>query len=254
MKTKIKLLPPLPLTIFMVACAAVIAPQTEQPLAIIATESMVMLTKAPMMTAEVETQTAIGPKNDAAITAIMKTKFAARTEMAETITSMPTETPTPTIPTDSRFCGPSDLKTSHDNSGGAGNTLLTAVIINISRTPCYMQAWPQVILTDEQGDPLDVDYSYPDMSASDAASAATEKVGLWPGWQAWFTLIWFDSRTWCGSPINGNLVMQVTLMDNLGTFKIPTDFHPGAVCDTLGSRTSVSITKLELMLPPTPTP
>ena len=206
------------------------------------------------MTAEVETQTAISPKNDATITAIMATKFALGTEAAETMIAMPTESPTPAIPTDSKFCAPTDLKTSYSSNGGTGNVFLGAVFTNTSNVPCYMQTLPQVLLVDGQGNSLDVDYYYQDLSVSDVASAAKEKVGLWPGWQAWFTLIWFDYRTWCGAPVNGNLVMQITLMNNIGTIHVPTDFQPGIHCDAPASRTSVSITKLELMLPPTPTP
>ncbi len=64
MKTKIKLLPALLLMIFMVACASVAVPETEEIPAPIPTENIVALTKVPMMTGEAETETAVSPRSD----------------------------------------------------------------------------------------------------------------------------------------------------------------------------------------------
>ncbi len=46
------------------------------------------------------------------------------------------------------------------------------------------------------------------------------------------------------------LAGRVTLMHHSGTVDVSSDFQPGNVCDTPGLRTSVSITKLELMPSP----
>jgi hypothetical protein len=254
------------LVLMLFACAA--QPSTsgpEQPLALPHVESetsipnpteiIFVLTKMGFMTQEAQTETAVSPKNDATFTAILATKFAGATQMAETITAMPTETPTPAIPSDSPFCSSADLKTSFDSNGATGNVLLSAIFTNISNTPCYLQAWSQATLADKQGNPLDIDYSYPDISTSEAPYASTEKVGLRPQWTAWFTLIWFDYRTWCGAPVTSNLVIHLTLMNNSEVIDVPTNFHPAVShCDPPGARTSVSITKLNIVPPQVSTP
>ena len=105
----------------------------------------------------------------------MATKYAGATEMAETITAMLTVTSTPAIPTKSRSCNPTELKVIYGSNGMTGNVSFEVSFTNISDTPCYLQAWPQAILTDGRGNPLDVDYSYQDLSAGETASASTEK-------------------------------------------------------------------------------
>jgi uncharacterized protein YceK len=245
------------LFILLVGCASIATSPTTEHTSIIATEKIVALTKVPMITGEAQTETEESPKNNATITAIMATKFAFGTESAETMTAMPTETPTPSIPTDSPPCTPSHLKTSFGSNGATGNIFLFANFTNISSSPCYMPAWPQVILVDEQGNPLDVDYGYMgfENNASGAATeqardAATAGVGLWPGWQASIALIWYDYRTWCGAAISGNIVIRLKLMGNLGMIDVQTDFQPGAVCDTPGQRTNVIVSKLNIAPPP----
>ncbi|HEY5268779.1 MAG TPA: DUF4232 domain-containing protein [Anaerolineales bacterium] len=207
------------------------------------------------LTAEAETVTSGYPANDATITAIMANKYAGGTEMAATMTAQPTETPVPTIPPDSPFCHPADLKTSFASNGATGSILLGAGLTNISGTPCYLQAWPQVLLMDQRGKPLDTDYGYFDMGAGDAASAATEqaqesasaKVGLWPGWTVWLNLIW---RNWCGAPVSGGVVIHLTLVNNAGTINVPTDVQSGGACNAPGYRPSVGISKLGPAIPP----
>ncbi len=213
------------------------------------------------LTAEAETVTSGYPANDATITAIMATKYAGGTEMAatliamaETMTAMPTETPIPTIPPDSPFCRPADLKTTFDSNGAMESILLGAGLINISDTPCYLQAWPQVLLVDRQGKPLDVDYHYFDVGSGDAVSAATEqaqesataKIGLWPDWEAWISLMWGN---WCGTPVSGGVIIRLTLSNNAGVVNIPTDIQGGG-CNAPGYRSFVGISKLSPATPP----
>jgi hypothetical protein len=205
-------------------------------------------TKLFQLTAEMETVTAGYPKNDATITAIMANKHALGTAMSETMTAMPTETPVPTIPADSPFCRTDDLKTSFQSMGATQSILLGAGLTNISNTPCFLQAWPQAELVDQQGRPLDVDYNYFEMGPGDAVSAATEqardtataRVGVWPGWTTWLNLIWMN---WCGTPISGGAVIRLRLWGNAGMLVIQTGLQTGGTCNAPGYRSSISIAK-----------
>jgi hypothetical protein len=234
----------------LATCAAPPVPVTKTPI-----ESAFERTKLFALTAEAETVTSGYPANDATITAIMATKSAGGTAMAETMTAQPTPSLTPTIPPDSPSCRPVDLKTSFASNGATGSILLGAGLINISRAPCYLQAWPKVLLVDRQGKPLDVDYNYFDISAGDAASAATEqaqesttaKIGLWPDWEAWISLVWGN---WCGAPVSGGVVIHLTLSNNAGVVDIPTDINAGGACNAPGYRSSVGISKMKSAIPP----
>jgi hypothetical protein len=234
----------------MVACGTAQVPTTNTP-----AESAFNRTKLFAITAEAETQTSGYPVNDATITAIMGNKYTGGTAAAASMTAQPSETPTPTIPPASPYCHPADLKTSFNSMGATQNIMLSAGLTNISGTPCYLQAWPQVQLVDRQGKPLDVDYYYFDISAGDAASAATEQVqesvtariGLWPGWEGWVNLIWSN---WCNASISGGVVIHLTLGNNTGGMDIQTDIQAGGACNAPGYRSSVGISKLESTIPP----
>ncbi|HEX7621847.1 MAG TPA: hypothetical protein VF359_11720 [Anaerolineales bacterium] len=233
-----------------VACAAPPVPVTKTP-----TESAFERTKLFAITAEAETQISGYPANDATITAIMANKYAQGTEMAATMTAQPTPSLTPTIPPESPSCRPVDLKTSFASNGATGSILLGAGLINISSTPCYLQAWPKVLLVDRQGKPLDVDYNYFDINAGDSSTAATEqaqesataKIGLWPKWEAWISFVWGN---WCGAPVSGGVVIHLTLSNNAGVVDIPTDINAGGACNAPGYRSSVGISKMESAIPP----
>ena len=233
------------LPFLMAACAASPVPATNTP-----GESAFDRTKLFAITAEAETQSSGYPKNDATITAIMLNKYAGGTAAAASMTAQPSETPTPTIPPDSPYCHPADLKTSFNSMGATQNIMLSAGLTNISSAPCYLQAWPQVLLVDRHGKLLDADYNYFDISAGDAASAATEQVqesgtariGLWPGWEGWVNLIWSN---WCDEPIPGGVVIHLTLGNNAGVMDIQTDIQAGGACNAPGYRSSVGISKIE---------
>jgi len=235
----------------LAACAAPPVPATK-----VLTEAAFERTKLYGLTAEAETVTSGYPANDATITAIMATKYAGGTEMAASMTAQPSETPIPTIPPDSPVCRPADLKTSFGSNAATQQILLGAGLMNISDTPCFLQAWPQVLLVDQQGKPLDVDYNYFDVGAGDAISAATEQaqesttvwIGLWPGWEAGFQLAWGN---YCGKPFSGGVVIQLTLMNDAGVINIPTDIiEAGGACNAPGYQSSVGISKLSLVMPP----
>ena len=234
----------------LAACAASPIAATKVP-----TESGFERTKLFALSAEVETVTSGYPAINATVSAIVATKHAGGTAMAETMTAMSTPSLIPTIPPDSPPCRPANLKTDFSSGPSAtgGQILFGAGLTNISDTPCYLQAWPQVLLVDGQGKPLDVDYNYFNISAGSAETAATEqaqesttaKIGLWPGWSAWLNLTW---RNWCGAPASGGVVLRLTLVDNAGVINIPTDVQ--AFCDAPGFRSNVGISKLEPALPP----
>jgi hypothetical protein len=234
----------------LAACVTPQVPATKVP-----TESAFDRTKLFAITAEAETQTSGYPANDATITAIMANKYALGTAMAATMTAQPSETPVPTIPPYSPFCHPADLKTSFGSMGATQNILLDAGLTNTSNTPCFLQAWPQVVLVDQQGKPLDVNYNYFEMGPGDAATAATEqaqesttaKVGVWPGWTAWLNLSWSN---WCGAPVSGGAVIRLTLIENAGVVDIPTDIQAGGACNAPGYRSYIGISKFGLAIPP----
>jgi hypothetical protein len=212
-------------------------------------------TKLFQLTAEAETVTAGYPKNDATITAIMENKYAGGTAMAETMTAQPSETPIPTVPAEAPFCKSTDLKSSFSSNAATQTILLSGGLTNISASPCFLQVWPQVLLVDQQGRPLDVDYGYFDMGPGTAGSAATQraqeyttaKVGLWPGWSIWANLFW---QNWCGKSITGGVVIRLTFNNNTGVINIPTDIGDGGACNAPGSRSYVGIAKLVLVPAP----
>ncbi len=238
------------LPFIITACTASPVPATNTP-----TESAFKRTKLFAITAEAETQTSGYPANDATITAIMGNKYAGGTAAAASMTAQPSETPTPTIPPDSRFCQPVNFSTSFASMGATQNILLDAGLKNVSGTPCYLQTWPQVLLMDRQGTPLDVEYHYFEMGPADAATVATEqaqestkaRIGLWPGWEGWVNLIWSN---WCGAPISGGVVIHLTLGNNAGVMDIQTDIQAGGACTATGYRSTVGISKMESTIPP----
>jgi hypothetical protein len=212
-------------------------------------------TKIFQITAEAETQTGGYPANGATITAIVAGKNAFGTAMAATLTAQPSETPLPAVPADSPDCRPESFKTSFGSNGATGSITLNAGLTNIGAEPCFLQAWPQVVLADRRGKPLDADYGYFDLSAGDAASAATAhsresetaKIGVLPGWTASLFLIW---QNWCGGDIPGGAIIRLTLIHNLGTIEISTDLESGGRCDAPGYRSYVGISKFGPASPP----
>jgi hypothetical protein len=219
------------------------------------TEKAFARTKSFQITAESESLTAGIPKNDATITAIMASKYAGGTAMAATMTAMPSETPIPAIPLDSPFCRPADLKITFKSMGATQSILLGAGLMNISKTPCFLQAWPQVVLVNQEGKPLEVDYHYFESGPSDAATAAAEQalesttatVGVWPGWTAWLNLIW---QNWCGEPVLGGAVIHLTFGNHSGRLDIPTDIQLGGACNAPGYRSTIGIGKFDPAIPP----
>ncbi len=241
--------------LFLILAFALAACASAQARGASPTVSTFEQTKLFLLTAEAETVTAGYPKNDATITAIMATKYAGGTAVAATMTAQPTETPVPTIPPDSPFCQPADLKTSFASQGATQNILLGAGLTNISNAPCFLQAWPQVVLLNQEGKPLDVVYHYFESGPAEAATAAAEqardsttaKVGIWPGWSAWLNLIWSN---WCGAAVSGGAVIRLTLGDNAGRIDIPTDIGSGGACNASGFPSDVGIGKFDPALPP----
>ena len=212
-------------------------------------------TKLFQLTAEGETATAGAPENDATVTAILVDKSAQGTAMAVTMTALPpSETPLPTVPADAPFCKPADLQISFASNAATQSILLSAGLKNTGSSACFLQAWPQVRLFDQQGRPLDVNYGYFDIGFSMPGAAATERakeyatarVGLWPGWSVWANLIW---QNWCAAPVSGGAVIQLTF-NNSGVIKIPTDIQAGGSCNAAEQPSYVGVAKLVLVPAP----
>lgn len=240
----------LAITTLLAACTASAPSATNVP-----TQSAYELTKMFAFTADAETQTSEVPANDATLSAVVATKSAAATAMAARITAQPTVPPAPTIPANSPMCAAQNLKAVPYSGVPAtgGEFLFGAVLTNISATPCFLQAWPQIQLMDRQNQPLDVEYHYFDSSGGDAAFAATRQaqesdsamLGLSPDRSVELHLAW---RNWCGTPLPDGAVIRLTLFDSAGAIDIATNIQ--ASCDTPGVRSQVGIDKLSPVTPP----
>ena len=211
-------------------------------------------TKFSMLTAEMETVTAGYPKNDATITAIMKSKYTLGTAMAATMTAHPSETPLPVVPPEAPFCQLADLQSSFGSNAATQTILLSAGLKNTGSQACFLQIWPEVRLVDRQGKALNVEYGFFDMGPGTAEAAATERaqeystarVGLWPGWIVWENLIW---QNWCAAPVSGGVVIRLRF-NNSGDINIQTNIQAGGTCNAQGQHSYVGIAKL--MLQPAP--
>jgi hypothetical protein len=244
-----------PFFIFIFLLAACTPSPLPATATAISSEEVFQQTKLFALTAEVETQIAGYPKNDATVTAIMASKYAGGTSAAATMTAQPSQTPTPFIPADSPLCRPADLKTDFSSSVATQQVLLGASLTNISANGCFLPAWPRVNLVDQQGHPLDVTYGYFELGSPYASvatqmaqepSAATARYGLLPGWTTYIGLDW---QNWCKDPNSGGVVIQLTLLGNAGTIDIPTDIGAGGPCNAPGYGSSVGIAKLEQATP-----
>ena len=194
-------------------------------------------TKLSLLTGEAETVTANRPKNDATITAIIAGKYAGATAMAGTMTAMPTLTLTPTIPPGSPACRAQDLHAVYMGAMGATQSIVGGVnLTNISAQPCFLQTWPQVVLVDQLGDPLDIQYSH--TNPSDLPFDQNAMLGFPPGRTAGFSLQWGN---WCMPVMNTGASVRLTLEQDGGTITIPTDLTGGGACNDPGNRSWVGI-------------
>jgi hypothetical protein len=222
------------LTLFLVACSHAASVPTVTPTSLYAGFAS---TKMSLLTGEAETATANSPKNDATITAIIAGKYSGATAMAETMTAMPTLTLTPTIPPDSPACRVQDLLAAYGGAMGATQSIVGGVsLTNISASPCFLQLWPQVVLVDQLGNPLDVRYSNTEPFGLPFDPNAM--LGLPPGRMAGFSLQWGN---WCMPVMNTNASVRLTLAQNGGTLTIPTDLTGGGACNDPGNRSWIGI-------------
>ena len=194
-------------------------------------------TKLYFLTAEAETEIANQPQNDATITAIMASKYAGGTAMAETMTAMPTLTLTPTIPPGSPSCRAQDLQAVYMGAMGATQSIVGGVnVTNLKGLPCFLQLWPQAVLVDASGDPLDIQYSYTEPSG--LPFDANAMLGLPPGRTASFSLQWGN---WCMPVMKTGASVRLTLSNDGGTLDIPTDLTGGGACNIPGNMSWVGI-------------
>ena len=194
-------------------------------------------TKLYQLTAEMLTVTANQPKNDATITAIMANKYALGTSMAETMTAIPTLTPTPTIPPESPPCRAQDLQAAFMGAMGATQSIVFGVnLTNVKGLPCYLQLWPQAILVNGSGNPLDIQFTY--NVPSDLTFDAEALLGLAPERTAGFSFQWGN---WCMPAILGGVSIRLTMAQDGGTLTILTGLTAGGVCNDSGSPSWVGI-------------
>ena len=199
-------------------------------------------TKLYQLTAEMLTVTANQPKNDATITAIMANKYTLGTSMAETMTAMPTLTLTPTIPPDSAFCQAQNLQAAFMGAMGATQSIVFGVnLTNLKGLACYLQLWPQAILVDASGNPVDIHYSY--IPPSDMTFDAEAMLGLPPGRIAGFSFQWGN---WCLPAVQGGVSIRLTMAQDGGTLTVPTGLTAGGVCNDSGSPSWVGISSLSI--------
>jgi len=199
-------------------------------------------TKLYQLTAEMLTVTANQPKNDATITAIMANKYALGTSMAETMTAMPTLTLTSTIPPDSALCRAQDLQATFVGAMGATQSIVFGVnLTNLKGLPCYLQLWPQAVLVDASGNPVDIHYSY--IPPSDMTFDAEAMLGLPPGRIAGFSFQWGN---WCLPAVQGGVSIRLTMPQDGGSLTVPTGLSAGGVCNDSGSPSWVGISSLSM--------
>ena len=188
-------------------------------------------TKLYQLTAEMLTVTAGQPKNSATITAILANKYAQGTSMAETMTAIPTLTPTPTIPPDSPLCRAQDLQAAFMGAMGATQLITFGVnLTNVKGLPCYLQLLPQAILVNASGNPLDIQYTNGGPSALSFDPQAI--LGLPPERTAGFSFQWGN---WCMPVVQGGVSVRLSMAGDGGTLTIPTGLTSGGVCNDSSS-------------------
>ncbi len=179
---------------------------------------------------------------DVFITQVMATKYAARTQYA----SIPTNTPTPTIPAGSPDCQPADLQTSYVPGAGGQHIDIFVQVTNIGQTACFVPAWPVVQLLDRTGKPLVLAYDYIQYNANPLSVPPTEtgnpgkplEYGFEAGQTANFFLSWGD---WCQEAVPGGVIVRMFLLDDSGWVDIPTDIGGGGHCQYDNSISTVDV-------------
>jgi hypothetical protein len=191
-------------------------------------------TKLFQLTAEMETATAGAPQNQATSEAVLATKTAGGTAEAETMTAEPTLIPTAAIPPGSPACRARDLQAVFTGAQGATQTIVFEVsVTNLGSQPCFLQQWPQALLVDPQGDPLEVSYSY-----SDPSYDLKAVLRLPPGRTANFGFQWGN---WCLPAVQAGVQVRLLLAGEGGTLTIPTGITTGGVCNDASSPSWVGI-------------
>ncbi len=179
---------------------------------------------------------------DVFITQVMGEKYAARTQYA----LQPTITPTPTIPASSGNCRAVDLQSNVSTNGAGGHMVLEVGISNISQAPCFLPSWPAIQLQDRSGNPIDVTYDYVFLNANPSSLPPTQEsnpgqpieYGLAVGQGAGLLLPWGN---WCLPPVEGGVVIHMTLLGAQSWLDVPTDISGGGYCDDPGSPSTIDV-------------
>lgn len=125
---------------------------------------------------------------------------------------------------------------------GATQSIVFGVsLTNSSGLPCFLQLWPQAVLVDASGDPLDIQYTYngPDSLPVDASAM----LGLPPGRTADFSLQWGN---WCMPVVQKAVFIRLTLVQKSGMITFPTGLTAGGVCNDPGNMSWVGISPISM--------
>jgi len=194
-------------------------------------------TKLYQLTAELLTATALSPKNDATVNAIVSTKYAMGTAMAETMTAIPTLTLTATIPPLSPKCMAHDLQASFTGTNGATQSITFGVsVTNVKGSPCFLPLWPQAVLVDASGNALDIQYSF--IGHDNLPYDAHATLGLPVDKTAYFGFQWGN---WCMPAVVAGVFVRVSLPGDGDRLNIPTGLTAGGVCNASSSPSWVGV-------------
>ena len=98
------------------------------------------------------------PGLDVTTVAIVATKMAMATEDMLTEAALPTVTATPTFPVGAPLCEAADLQPEVIVGAATAETVFVMALTNIGTSVCVMQNPPDAVLTDGEGNLLEVDY------------------------------------------------------------------------------------------------
>ena len=167
------------------------------------------------------------------------TRNAFDTALSETLTAMPTATPTPTFPVDALPCHASDLQISARTEGYPTHLAFFVKITNTSSTTCYLQGPPDIKLIDRNGTILDLEYvsfcigcKLVGVAALTQTAIVQEtlynRIGIGANEQVGVKVNWVN---WCEHYFpEGGVLVRLTLPDELGMVAGPTDAYVGGPC------------------------
>lgn len=182
------------------------------------------------------------------------TQIAYITSVNLTMTAMPSATLTPTFPVGALPCEASALQISARTEGFPTYLALFVEISNNSRSTCYLQGPPAIILVDHAGKPLDVEYYsvcydckkfIPLLTTRPRATQTAVlqellygKIGVGSNEHIGVEMDW---ENWCKPFPEGGVYVRLTLPDGLGVVDGPTDAYATSPCFFPNNRSQIGI-------------